>query len=148
MPEAITKYAINSTLGTEEFRPLDKIIIGQKALVGSDTTLKVLSNGVSLSDEQTITLGEIIPKMNGVLRLKATANIDNYYSGAITIYINENAILTFSSQNVETKFADFNVQKGETYTFKIYADIYGGGSPRLSSAMICGMVADVNEIFE
>ena len=36
MPEAITKYAINSTLGTEDFKPLDEIITGGKSLITSD----------------------------------------------------------------------------------------------------------------
>lgn len=42
MPEAIAKYALNSTIGTDEFKPLDKIIAGQKALVVSDNIYATL----------------------------------------------------------------------------------------------------------
>ena len=33
MPEAITKYAINSTLGTNKFKPLDQLLLDNLGLI-------------------------------------------------------------------------------------------------------------------
>ena len=39
MPEAITKYAINSSLGRNDFVPLDVLIKGYRHLISSDEIL-------------------------------------------------------------------------------------------------------------
>lgn len=48
MPEAITKYAINSTLGTDDFQPLDEIVTQgfnqQFTIVASDEVYVPLEN--------------------------------------------------------------------------------------------------------
>lgn len=76
MPEAITKYAINSTLGTNNFEPLDKMIIGQKQLLASDNVYQIVkSDTVSVTNPATLNIDLFKLKINGSFKI-------NVYAGA------------------------------------------------------------------
>lgn len=75
MPEAITKYAINSTLGTEDFKPLDKIITDGKSLISSDNLYYQIFIGEKyisgLDDVKTFKIPKKIKfNLNGTINLK------------------------------------------------------------------------------
>ena len=75
MPEAITKYAINSTLGTEDFKPLDKIITDGKSLISSDNLYYQIFVGEKRIFGYDIEKTFKIPKkikfnLNGAINLK------------------------------------------------------------------------------
>ena len=75
MPEAITKYAINSTLGTEEFKPLDKIITDGKSLISSDNLYYQIFIGEKYingyDDVKTFKIPKKIKfNLNGTINLK------------------------------------------------------------------------------
>ena len=103
MPEAITKYAVNSSLGTEDFRPLDQLFYYGKSLQHSDNLYINLGHksvgGVA---------GTVIEKFpnsytmrnNGSIRVKATGRLtgSNNTYGKVVVYINgtESISLGFS----------------------------------------------------
>ena len=144
------KKAINSTLGTEDFKSLDEIILGEKTFVGSDTTLIVL--GLAGGDYY---YGECVPqfKLNvgGVIRINA--NVSNSQStygvnGGIrltdvdtgTVQIVDIYIPKGGNQDI---MAEFNVDANKTY--EVYFDGSDGlDSASLNSIKVCGQVIDSN----
>ena len=74
MPEAITKYAVNSTLGTDDFMPLDQIIVNQVKIAPSDNVKLIIREYSSTNREDYRTYKSPTYKMNmdGVIRIIAT----------------------------------------------------------------------------
>lgn len=69
------KYAVNSTLGTDEFLPLDEIIKNLKTYVASDEhIIDLVTSQISVQAISTtpVQIGFIKPKVNGSIRLKVT----------------------------------------------------------------------------
>jgi hypothetical protein len=75
MPEAIAKYALNSTIGTSDFKPLDQIIEGQKSLVVSDNIYATLWDKNTYLDDGDLVKFKM--NVNGSAKLK-------YYNVAIS----------------------------------------------------------------
>lgn len=74
------KKAINSTLGTEEFQPLDEIILGSKGLKASDNFYaRVLSTLTSGTYNNPLTISNwLIMNWAGSFKLKAYGRGYNY----------------------------------------------------------------------
>ena len=98
MPEAITKYAVNSTLGTPAFRPIDEIILGTKQLFPGGTSYPLKS----LYTDQ-ISSGEVLVNrckmyLNGTIRLSLNGelrkNNKEVFNFNAKIYINNKLIET------------------------------------------------------
>ena len=161
MPEAIIQYAVNSTLGTENFKALDKLLIdfieGNKAFVGSDATIGTFpsanfSAGASGGGRKTI--GFFTPKYNGALRLYATISKSrNQYGGTagVSIYeytdsgnVHKGGVST-SSTTPETKSSDFSITKGNKYYVSFSAGSDGGSA---SNIRLCGTLQDINNAIE
>ena len=120
------KHALNSTLGTSDFKPLDEIykdtvesLINSITVSASDNPLKIL-----VSTQTDITRDGIIRTFNanssGTVRIIADINAGNNVSFSV---INQ------SGQQVGYKVAydgatklnmDINATKGVTYTIQIY----------------------------
>lgn len=120
------KYALNSTLGTSDFKPLDEIykdtvesLINSITVSASDNPLKIL-----VSTETSITRDGIIKTFNakssGTVRIIADIN-----AGSTVTF----SVINQSGQQVGYKVAydgatklnmDINVTKGVTYTIQIY----------------------------
>lgn len=115
MPEAITKYAINSTLGTEDFQSLDQIIKGQRTLVASDATYGVID--VELSNKFYSNVdGSIKIIIQGSTYGNSTHkfNIISNMRGTIATIALE-GVAAASNPFLEKK--DVNITKGETISF-------------------------------
>ena len=133
MPEAITKYAINSSLGTENFKPLDVQIAEQVRLIPSDEIYQSFERFEAPTPPKTYDNEFVLPyklKMTrkGTARFKVVINtgaIRNTY-GTFTILKNNVAIKT---TNFTNEFGDylfnfsvdgiFNI--GDVFTFKLVA---------------------------
>ena len=122
------KHAINSTLGTKEFMPIDKLIKSQRTLGASDSTLIVISSSDRNTGTTRIELGSVTSKINGSVRLLAYGGRSINSSGDKHVYVEKSsgdvvAEITFSntySDGMEWRSIDFNVVAGETYTIKLY----------------------------
>ena len=129
MPEAIIKYAVNSTLGTDEFKPLDIIIKGQRVFAPSHNTIIPV---ISFSSPQDLintggdvdeVLGSFTSNTTGSVRLFTDLYTQNNYEASILIYKNGVQYTTLSTRQSSANdiFVDFAVTKGATYNIKAIA---------------------------
>lgn len=123
MPEAITKYAINSTLGTEDFQPLDQIIKGQRTLVASDATYGVID--VELSNKF---YSNVDGSVRIIIKGRAYGNsthrfniISNVRGNLATIESKDGTAAAYNSFN---KSKDINIVKGETISFSKTSSVF------------------------
>lgn len=141
------KHALNSTLGTEEFQPLDQIIKGQKILIANDNVIAVISN--SLVNGNAIYPTIFTPKINGVIRIlvKGFSTDRNNSSQYIMIFENGirkyNYLLPNQSSGVSEGSIDIPVIAGSAYSFQQsgYAYVY---SIYIGAYVIDGNVFEVN----
>lgn len=131
MPESITKYAINSTLGTGEFQPLDKIIKGQRYFAASDTTIAILGSAGTV----TYLPKSFIPKTNGVVKLTADFEYGTLGGDGLDIFEDGNLYATTK------KDTEISVKKNSVYTFKTKS------GTSVSDLKICAQIID-GSLFE
>lgn len=120
MPEAITKYAINSSLGTKDFIPLDKLMreldAHNKMFVQGDTVL--FSH--TLHNEKNADTYDInfVPEIRGKIRLFFYAGTDHRYYH-INVY--ENDALIYEHYISDTEIVkEIDVIQGATYIIRLY----------------------------
>ena len=91
------KYAINSTLGTDKFKPLNELIIGEKSLCASDTIYDII---IPPGSNNTFSKGELISEITfltgGSVKLKAIVA-----RGQIDVIINTSKTYTLNASNSE-----------------------------------------------
>lgn len=124
MPEAITKYAINSTLGTSDFKPLDKIFNDSIVIVSSDFVLKILIGEQTRLSNAGKT-AYFTSNFDGVIKIQA--KLTGEIIGNTNVYLSctnsSNDIVaqktTLLSKDTDSVFMNVNVKKGESYTVKI-----------------------------
>ena len=133
MPEAITKYAINSSLGTENFKPLDVQIAEQVRLVPSDEIYQSFERFTATIPPKTYDNEFVLPyklKMTrkGTARFKVVITIGSFRDayGTFTILKNNVAIKTTNFTNAsETYLFNFSVDGifniEDVFTFKLVA---------------------------
>lgn len=135
MSWAEIKYAINSTLGTNKFKPLNELIISEgKQLVASDTdflridkTADVGGVGVTNANPSPeVTIVTIKPVVGGSVRM--SVNLDLYKSATtssrytvayVHVYINGVKKHTFSTSNssLTGNVGTLNVELPGEFTF-------------------------------
>ena len=148
MPEAITKYAINSTLGTNNFEPLDKMIIGQKQLLASDNVYQIVkSDTVSVTNPATLNIDLFKLKINGSFKISIFGGA-SYNDGTVRILKNGVDITSISVGQTDGNYASsvINAERndiisviitagtnGSNYIYKIsiLADIIDGSAIEL-----------------
>ena len=121
MPEAITKYAINSSLGTKDFIPLDKLMreldAHNKMFVEGDTVL--FSHILNIDDKKPGTYDiNFVPEIRGKIRLffHAWSGHRNYH---IDVY--ENDALIYDDIIDDTEIVkEIDVIQGATYIIRLY----------------------------
>ena len=115
------KHAINSTLGTNKFKPLDKIV--EDVVIETDRKNKifVVGNYTIYSDNSSVESNTsketiFIPSINGQIGVNAgnTTKPSGNYAMQLAIY--EDDILVFS-KNADTISTTINVTSGKTYKF-------------------------------
>lgn len=107
MPEAITKYAINSSLGRKDFVPLDVLIKGYRHLISSDEILfsPAIKQQIFHSRDigKRIQISNIEFKISGNVNLKiitSTNGIASGYTPKQQIEIEKNGQIIYSSGEV------------------------------------------------
>lgn len=116
------KKAINSTIGTEEFKPLDEMILGQKKLVASDNLL-VQDMKTRFYDRDLETVYNLF-KMNtsGSIRVKVYGRSIND-DGFLSVYINGTYSTGITVETTEGEYTipDISVKKGDVIGFNAYS---------------------------
>ena len=142
------KYAMNSTLGTSEFKPLDKIIEGQRTWGAGEPTIKILRESFSSMSETE--LGTFTPKVGGSIRI--AANLVNthasYASSTATLYVYEgDTLISYtkadSIANISVPFSmDIAITAGVKYT--VTAKLDQSSNNRIVNARVCGNLIDAS----
>lgn len=121
------KHAINSTLGTNEFIPLDKLIKSQRTLGASDSTLIVLSNSTTSTGSIVKTIGTVKSNVKGNVRLR----IYGYGTSGVTAlnpyhaWVEDSfgsvvgSIIMGTNSEYNWYSVDFSVKPEENYTVYI-----------------------------
>lgn len=160
------KHALNSTLGTDEFKPLNEIIDGQRTLAASDSVMKVLlSSDLSFSSSnKERVIGDFTPRRNGSVRVQSSLYFISSSSSITTATCTISVITnygapeqttvatyapTFSSNNSikDTQIIDLDVevQAGTTYT--LYINMAKTvSSLHITSAKVCANIVDTSLI--
>ena len=152
------KHALNSTVGTEDFQPLneltEKIIhkytLGSKKYVASnDLIINYLPSGEQyIGAGQNIFLGNFTPAIDGYIRFNFTLSasssqhatsftVQEQQTGNFVIQVNMYGDFSTSGQ---AQFKDIRVTAGYTYIMNLSQSSAGNGT--LSQLNICGYVSD------
>lgn len=139
MPEAIVKYALNSTLGTPAFQPLDKM----KQICPSDDLLFDVVSGSAV----TLNLYErrefsFVSDFSGILRV--IGQIQPEYEPSVDITISVDGVIFFSQTNhmqSTSLYCDVKVNKGSKVR------IYIGGDAVVSRLSVCGKIEDTPRVY-
>ena len=126
------KHALNSTLGTSDFKPLDKLIIEQEKMVASDELYESLVDGrvIQLGTSGGVVSYDNFPclKMTryGKLRLKGNLGVSlrGYVWACLKILKNGNVIanweLTIESELASKDFStDISFEPGDVLSFTL-----------------------------
>lgn len=155
MPEAITKFAINSTLGTPKFKPLDKIILGQKMFVESESKLCILPdkqiNSNSSPINFSIEVGKFTPSISGIIKINVSIYGASSQGARFGILIFENGKeykkYEYTTGGQHELSESFNVKADNEYTISIFnVNPYSGERAYVifNNASLCGEVRDYN----
>ena len=134
------KKAINSTLGTDEFAPLDKLILGSKGLKASENFYsRVLSKSLTgRKDEPFVIENLMTMKWQGSLRLKISlrGETDDSYvgvkkNGVVVGALYASSLYSYSERHINISFTKGDViglelssiSNGNT-VFIQYVDVY------------------------
>lgn len=139
MPEAIVKYAINSTLGTPAFQPLDKM----KQICPSDDLLFDIVSGSSVTlNSETSREFSFVSDFSGILRV--VGQIQPEYEPSVDITISVDGVIFFSQTNhmqSTSLYCDVKVNKGSKVR------IYFGGDVVVSRLSVCGKIEDTPRVY-
>ena len=145
MPEAITKYAINSTLGTEDFESIDQMILGSKGLKASDNFYTRLLTQITVDSKETFDKTNWFEmKWSGTFKLNINCDY-NRTSGQIRILKNGSLLYAFGAP--DTKPTDYfidsiSVTKGDI----IGIIVKGEGSNGITTINYIDMYADIIDL--
>lgn len=118
MPEAITKYALNSTLGTPKFKPLDKL----KKVVSSDNLLFYLAkdcdSAISPSNLLLAPNFEFKSQISGTIKIKAKVST----SEGTTVSVFVDSVLFVTEALSVTEELDCEIQVNENSVVKLLFD--------------------------
>lgn len=128
------KHALNSTLGTSSFKPLNTLIIdaikGQRTLAPSDTVLRIISNGVYVFNGVVDVPTTFSPKTSGAIRLIVSGINDGEVVMTVTVLTSTGAVIattnvvTTSGQKTFRVPLDFNISPNESYKIRLNSTNY------------------------
>jgi hypothetical protein len=113
---ASLKYAVNSTIGTSKFKPINQIIDESCVVVASDELILKTSDFRANAEEgqNNITLFSVVANMNGTIRVRLVSGIIWGGGSRVQIKVNGTVVGSFSalSENEDgTRYIDFNVKR-------------------------------------
>ena len=159
MPEAITKYAINSTLGTDKFKPLNELvkdeILRGKGLIASENIYYPNLINETISYNRGTNYDKTYPfelkfNVNGSANLIAITNGQGSEGGNLEIYKNGEiyASMTLLNSSVEQqRIVNLTFSMYDVFTFRISGRGVGA-SPSLiiRNLNICADIIDYSGI--
>ena len=130
------KYALNSTVGTSKFMPIDKLIKSSKAFLSSDTnvlyskpineTLSFYVDDNSYTGVQESEHKKIIPKISGTVKVRLHISTAQYVSGSrLYLYVNDTLKTQANSISVGAQEFEMEVPENEVYDFYAMFSYYG-----------------------
>jgi len=143
------KHALNSTLGTEKFKPLDKIIEGQKLFVTGGPVIAnliidpiecaVYAQGIA---KQPTFLGKFSTKISGTITANLYIVNGSYATDSIFYSVKnkkgeevaKNNIITTNDYKPTVVSLQVPLDAGEEYSFYAHMETAGGISTRNLSA--------------
>ena len=144
MPEAITKYALNSTLGTDEFQPLDKMIVGQKMFVASDTPIFVSEKSVSTNANAYTTFLTFTPKLDGQVKISLFLEAWGGSDPIGNFFIQENGKMVYSYYTKTSKNVETIIKISAKKTYKFLCAPSPGANVLIKDFTISGSIVDNN----
>ena len=128
------KYALNSTLGTSDFKPLNTLIIdaikGQRTLAPSDNIFRHIANDVYVFNGVVDVPTTFSPKTSGAIRLIVSGRNDGEVVMSVTVLTSTGAVI--ATTNVVTTAVqktfrvplDFNISPNEIYKIRLNSTDY------------------------
>ena len=122
------KHALNSTLGTTDFKPLNEIVMQTKDLAASDYLYKVINNNevskdLAANNNSYITIATLTMHRNGSARIKFDMKASQARGGVRIAtsaeIVNVGAIESMVSDWVACS-ADISFSKGDTVQISFY----------------------------
>lgn len=137
------KKALNSTLGTNNFKSLDEIIKGEKVFAPSNAEyISLISNSYSVNVGEELTLPvSFTPQIDGKIRLKLRVNCQTVTTvGKFLVNSEEVKVFNGNSYKSENNI-DIDVVAGTTYTFGIKST---SGTFTIETLNICCTIIDLS----
>lgn len=143
------KHALNSTLGTSNFKPLDQLIAEERDLVASDNLYKYFH--VGSKDTVTVANNDIevfnfVSKRNGSIRIKSQA-ITTTSGNNVQFRIYEDNVLLYEESFFTTLkdiSTDIQINKEKNYKIALYSK--SQQKARLTNTRICANELDISGI--
>ena len=155
------QHALNSTLGTKDFKSLDQMILGMRSLQASDNVYMTLSGFPSASPDggQTVIVSHpqsITPYTSGSLKFKVyyVTSHSGYYSPVVkfSVYINGSladisVLNSSSSSDTKEHTLQISYQAGDVITLEVSVKS-GGDLVQFSSSKveILGTLTEYNAL--
>lgn len=146
------KHALNSTLGTDKFKPLNEIIDEQRDLVASDSLFRYIFTGSNTykPDNESIDIVQFKSNRNGSIRIRFSGM--NTTAPTLTIRIinadNSSVVAGVSLNDRMSEYEDFYVdaiiQKGKNYKIQAYAS--NRPNATIKNLRICANELDISGI--
>lgn len=155
------KHALNSTVGTKDFLPLDKFLkqtlLDSKRLVPSDVLyhdLNFESTLIANSSKPTVSKDLFVMNMSGTFDLKIKHR-SHTYRGTVTININDNAVASFTSEipgatiDYLEELVQITAKKGDVVSITVQkSSSYSGGATYVENVVVYAEVVDGTGITE
>ncbi len=139
------KYALNSTLGTAGFKPLDKLIVDNITsnikVAASDIPIKVLVNSATIPHTSDDTeMATFTAKVSGTVRVKASISGSTTTTKKLWCVRDSTGgtLKTASTKDSDSLSIDFNVVKGGTYTVHMSTTATGLIVDACNGLSVCG----------
>jgi hypothetical protein len=148
--EAITKFAINSTLGTDDFKPLDKFITDGKSLISSNNVYyKIFLGELTVNGNdarKSITIPRKIKfNVSGSIKLKYYLyNATKFSYAVMDIYKNGELFISITGSDTKTiQETSFHINKKDEFYFVLKNTSTGGDNgTKLQDLFIYADVVD------
>ena len=146
---AISAKAVNSTLGTENFKGLDELLLEPKGLRPSDNILFLLSStkNYTFSKGSRVFLASLTPKISGGVKilLSDSGGGDTEYGYSLQIYRNNSLDKEIVRIHGSKNEIYYKMYLGDTYEFYLYSNYNNGGT--VKCAAICADTVNLPAIF-
>lgn len=157
------KYALNSTLGTSGFKPLNTMIDeaktailseidGQRSLAASDSVIRVLFSGDKHIGNSDTLYGSFVPKKSGSVRVSVTVYTKNSSPDrTVTVFVKQGAntigSVTFNAPGVSNTItfysATLDVPVSANASYEVYASRNNSGT-YITTVALCASIVDTS----